>query len=119
RDEEVVPDELHTVTEPLRQRAPRLPVVLRSTVFDRDDRITADELRPELGHFRARLLSALEAVGTVLEHLARRRVECDRDAVAVTGALRPLEDQVDRVLTRVEIGGEAALVADERGEPAL
>src|SRR5436305_607778 len=37
----------------------------------------------------------------------------------MTGALRSLEDRVDRGLGRVELGSEAALVADARRETAL
>src|SRR5579884_3183035 len=66
----------------------------------RDEEIVADELH-------------------ALAELARRGIEGDRDPVAMTGALRRLEDQVDRGLAGLEIRREAALVADERREPAF
>ena len=41
------------------------------------------------------------------------------DPLAVSRALGRLEDRLDRLLRRLEIGGEAALVADAGREPAL
>src|SRR4029079_19622913 len=81
RGEEVVADELHTIADRLRQPTPRVPVVLRRAVLDGDDRIALDGLGPEARHLRARLLAAFETVDAVVEHLAGRRVERDRDAV--------------------------------------
>ena len=66
-----------------------------------------------------RKVAALEAIATVAKDLARRRVERDRDALAVPGALGRLEDRLDRRLARLEVGREAALVADTGREPAV
>ncbi len=96
-----------------------VPVVFGEAVLDRDDRVALDELGPERRHRRALELAALEAVGAVAEDLARRRVERDRDAVAVPGPLGRLEDRLDRGLARLEVGREAALVADPGREPAF
>ena len=46
------------------------------------------------------MLTPLEAIDAVGEDLARRRIERDRDPVAMTRALGGLEDQVDRRLAR-------------------
>src|SRR5580765_1766520 len=119
RDEQVVADELDTVAEPVGQRPPRVPVVLRRPVLDRDDGIAVHDLRPELRHLRARLLPPLEAVDAVGEDLARRRIERDRDTLPVTRALGGLENQLDRLLARVEVRREATLVADQGREAAL
>ncbi len=62
----------------------------------------------------------LEHVGAVLEDLAGRRVEGDEDVGAglVAGGLDPREHGLQRRLVGLEVGGEAALVAD-RGREAL
>ena len=118
RDEEVVADELHAVAELACQRRPRLPVVLGGTVLDRDDRVALDAARPELGSSprrAARVPSKRYAPSRV--DLARRRIERDRDALAVARALGGLEDRLDRRLARRQVGREAALVADAGREP--
>ena len=52
--------------------------------------------------------------------LARRRVQGDEDVLArpVTRGLDALDEDPQRRLVRVEVGREAALVADRGGEPA-
>ena len=96
---------------------PAVPVVLGDAVLDRDDREAVDQAREEVGHLRRRRLAALEAVDAVGEELARRRVERDRDAVAVARPLDRVEDRLDRRLARRQVGREAALVADRGREP--
>ena len=117
--EQVVADELDAVAELARQAPPGVPVVLGAPILDRHHRIAVDDLRPEARHRRAGLGAALEAVDAVGEHFTRRRVEGDRDPLPVTGALGGLEDRLDRRLARVEVGREAALVADGGREPPL
>ena len=119
RDKEVVADQLHAVAEQVGQGLPRVPVVLGRAVLDRDHGIAVDDLRPERRQVGTRLLTALEAVDTVGEHFARRRVEGDRDPLTMPRALGGLEDRLDRRLTRLEVGCEAALVADADGEAAV
>ena len=51
-------------------------------------------------------------VPVVAEELGRRRVECDGDAVAVTGLLGRVQNRFDRTIGRIELGCEPALVAD-------
>ena len=116
-DEQVVADELDAVADPLGQRPPARPVVLGQPVLDRDERIPVGEPGVEVGHRRAVDLPALEPVDAVGEELGRGRVERDRHLLAVAGPLRRLEDRLDRLFARAEIGREAALVAD-RGREA-
>ena len=65
--------------------------------------------------------SSLEVVGAVLEDLADRRVERDRDVVAglVAGGLDALDQRLQRRLVGLEVGREAALVADRGVQAAL
>src|SRR5438105_8953110 len=119
RHEDVVADELHAVAELLRQGCPCFPVVLGAAVLDRHDGIAVDDASPETRELRRGKIASLEPVAAVGEHLARGRIECDRDPIAVTGALGRLEDRLDRRLARFEVGREAALVADAGRESPL
>src|SRR5207253_9340689 len=119
RDEDVVPDELDAIDELCGQQRPPVPVVLGQRVLERDDRVALDELREEPGHLFAALLPPLETVEAVPKDLARGRVQCDRDAVAMSGAVGGLEDRLDRRLARIEVRREAALVADPGLEPSV
>src|SRR5262249_35814460 len=119
RDEKVVADELHARPELARERGPRIPVVLRGPVLDRDDRVPIEQPLPEAGDLARPKLLPFEAVDAVLEDLARRGVERDRHALAMPGTLGSLEDHLDRRLARRKVGREAALVADGGREPAL
>ena len=97
------------------------PVVLAEAVLDRDDREAVAEVGPEVDHPGAveRAALALEPVDAVVDELARRGVERERDLVAVPGALGRLEDRLAGVVGGAEVGREAALVADARREAAL
>src|SRR5262245_18081289 len=119
RDEEVVADELHALAEPCRERLPGVPVVLGGAVLDRDDRVALDDARPEVRQVAGGLLAPLEPVQPVVVDLAHGRVERDLDPVGVPGPVDRLEDPLDRVLARREVGREPALVADGRGHPGL
>ena len=96
-----------------------VPVVLGEAVLDGDDRVAVGEARVEVGHRCAVGLAALEAVDAVGEELGGRRVERDRHALAVAGPLGRLEDRLDRLLARAEVGRETALVADGGRQAAL
>ena len=63
----------------------------------------------------------LEHVGAVGEDLARRRVERDREVVAgrVARRLDARHERLERGLVGLEVGREAALVADAAAEPAV
>ena len=119
RHEEVVADELDTLAELLRQRRPRVPVVLRAAVLDRHDGIAVDDAVPESRQLVRGEIAPFEPVAAVREHLARRRVERDRDPLAVACLVGRLEDRLDRRLARVEVGREATLVAHAGREASL
>ena len=102
RDEEIVADELAAVAELFGRLSPCFPVVLGGgAVLDRDDREALDELLPEARQLARLLLTPFEAVDAVFEDLAHRRVERDRHAVTVAGALDHLEQRLDPRLARL------------------
>jgi hypothetical protein len=117
RHEEVVADELDAVSEPRRERLPGVPVVLGGAVLDRDDRVALDDPGPELGQITGGFLSPLESVAPVAVDLAHRGIERDLDPVGVTGLVDRLQDPLDRVLARREVGREATFVADGSRQP--
>ena len=102
---------------------PAVPVLLVHPVLDREDRVAVAEVGPVGGHLLRREVAALvlELVDAVLEDLAGGRVERDRDVLAgrVAGRLDALDQRLQRRLVGVQVGREAALVADRRAEPAL
>ena len=77
------------------------------------------EVAVEAGHLLRGELAPLEAVAAVGEELARGGVESDRHPVAMARPLGGVEDRLDGDLARLEVGREAALVADTGREPAL
>src|SRR5581483_12473319 len=87
RDEEIVADELHALAELARERAPAVPVVLGAAVLERHHRIRVDDAAPEPGKLIRAEVTALEAVPAVAIHLARRRVERNRNVVSAACAL--------------------------------
>ena len=101
--------------------SPVLPRVLVEPVLDRDEREALGQGAVEVDHLGGIERPALagKVVRAVAEDLARGRVERDRDALAMPGALGRLEDRLDRALRRLEIRREASLVADGRRQPAL
>ncbi len=122
-DEQVVADELHARADTLRQRRPAVPVVFGHAVFDRHDRVARAEVGEIVGELgrRERAVLAGEHVLAVLEELARRGVDRERDLVArrVARALDRVNKQLQRFLVRREIGREAAFVAEPGRELAL
>ena len=114
--EQVVADQLDLLAEGVGQSRPALPVVLGHAVLDRDDRVAADQVRPVADHAAGieRLAFAGQMVLAVLEELGRGGVEGQNDVLArlVAGRLDRLHDEAQRLLGRIEVGGEAALVAD-------
>jgi hypothetical protein len=54
-----------------------------------------------------------------VEHLARRGVERDRHALAMSGTLRRLQHDLDHLSGRLEVRRESSLVAYAGREPAL
>ena len=117
-DEEVVADQLGAVAEALGEQLPAVPVLLVHAVLDRDHRIAGADVVPVGGHLlrRERAALVLQRVGAVLEELAGGGVEGDVDVGAglVAGGGDAGEDGLQGRLVRLEVGGEAPLVADRR-----
>src|SRR2546423_1699572 len=98
---------------------PQQLIVLRDAVLDRHDRKSTREISVEVRHAAAVDLATFEAVRAVPKELRGCRVDCNRNALAMTRALGRFEDRVDRREARAEIRREPSLVADTRGEPSL
>ncbi len=123
-DEQVVADQLEARAEPPRERGPAVPVVLGQAVLDAHDRIAVAQARvvlDQLGRAQPPPPLAREDVGAVLPEFARGRIEGERHLLArlVARLLDRLDQAAERVLVRLEIGREPALVADPGREPAL
>ena len=122
-DVQVVAHQLDLLAQHVGQVLPAVPVAFVHAVLDRDDRVLVDPAREHGRPFLRRQLQAfaLEVVLAVLVELAGRAVEADRDLLAggVAGLLDGFEQQLDRRLVARHAGGEAALVADGRGDAAF
>src|SRR5512132_564512 len=115
--EDVVADQLHLRAEVRGQDLPALPIVLGETVLDQHDRVLPNPRLPQLDHFLGcfcRLVGLEMDVLAVLPHLAGRGIEAERDLLAglQAGFDDRLEDDLDRLLVRLEVRCEAAFVAD-------
>ena len=117
-DEDVVPDELHTRAQLASEHRPAGPVAFGKTVLDGHDRILPQPVFPETHHLfgaAVGLTRLPEGVAAVAgPELARGRIERHPHVAAgrEAGGGDGLEDDVDRLLVRLEIGREASLVAD-------
>ena len=111
------------VADPVGERLPAVPVLLVHAVLDREDRVAAGEVGPVAGHLvgRERAALVLEHVAAVVEDLARRRVERDREVLAgrVARRLDARDERLERRLVGLEVRREAALVADAAAEAAV
>ena len=119
-DEQVVADELQPVAQALGQRTPRVPVVLREAVLDRDERIPPGEpvrrSRPSPApsasrpskRYRPSSKNSDEAGSSAIATLSRWPARSAASRMSV-----------DRLLGRAQVGREPALVTDRRREPAL
>src|SRR5690606_34382911 len=114
--EEIVANQLHARAQLAGEFGPARPVVLSQPVLDRDDRVLRDPAVPEADHLVGIETAALgrEAVHALLEVLGRGWVEGDADLAAwdVTGLLDSLQQYLDGLVVALQVGGEAALVAD-------
>jgi len=102
----------------------RLPVILLEGVLNGDDRVLGAELVVELKHLSLGLLLGA-VVGLVLEvqvvhlvlgvELGGGDVHADLDLASVAGGGNGLVDEVQALLVRGDIGGEATLITDVAG----
>src|SRR5580692_11093104 len=123
RYEEIVADELDAVAEGRRELLPAGPIAFRQAVLDRDDGIAIAELGVEGDHvvYARRAIARERIVLSILEKLARGGIERDCDVATrlVPGALDRGDDQVERLLRRLERRRVAALVSHERRQTAF
>ena len=121
-DEEVVADDLDLAAQRLGERRVAGPVVLVERVLDRDDRVLVDPGGEQVDHLLAgedlvggRLPELVALLVALVEELGAGAVERDGDVLVAAGRVAGLvdgvEDELDRLLV-VEVGGEAAFVAD-------
>ncbi len=121
-DEEVVADDLDLVAQRLGDRRVAVPVVLVERVLDRDDRVLVDPGGEQVDHLagwrRACRGSTSRTCSpscpprrTARSWRSRGRWRCPCRGRRVAGLVDGVEDELDRLLV-VEVGGEAALVAD-------
>src|SRR4030095_15410800 len=91
--QQIVADQLHALTETLRQQTPAVPVVLGEPVFDAQDGVLVDPVLPEVNHLSAGEGSpfAFEMIEAVTVERAGGRVEGEE-----TVAARRVSGLVDR-----------------------
>ena len=115
-DEEVVSDELHAAAEALREELPTLPVVLAHAVFDGDDGVAVAEPFEVVDHLhrgqRAALAGEAIDLGLGVPELRGGAVEGEAEVAAglVAGCDDGLDDDGERSLVALQVGGEATLV---------
>src|SRR5262249_22056901 len=115
--------ELHPVAERAGERLPPGAVVLSEAVLDGDNRVPGAPAlveRHEIRRGAARPAGLGEDVTVAVGELARGAVERERDVPPrlEAGSADGFLEEVQRLLVALERGGEAALVADRRGEGA-
>lgn len=125
RDEEVVADDLELVAEALGQLLPAVPVFLVQRVFQGDDWIFRDELRPVVDEFRGGVFG-LGFRQNVLAFLlafplAGGGVNGQREVFArlIARLFDGFHDVVEGFFRALEVRREAAFVADGGGELVL
>ena len=123
RDEQVVADQLDAAAERLGQGGPAVPVVLGHAVLDGDDRVRVHDAHPVVDELvgAQHLVLAGEVVVPVPVDLADSRVHGDGDVLTghVAGGVDGLDEELDGVLVRRQVGCEPAFVTDGRVEPPV
>src|SRR4029453_12621909 len=117
-DEEVIANQLDLVTDSVGEGLPAFPVVLVQRVFNGDQRVVGNELSVVGAHFRRGQCLAFELVSTILVELGGSNVQGKGDVRTrgVAGVLDGFLDQVQCSAVGRQVGGEAALVTEARGE---
>jgi hypothetical protein len=104
--------------EAVRQQLPAGPVVLAHAVLDREDRVAVAEPLKVVDHLCAGEVSRLArenvSRGAAVPELRGRAVECEPDLAPglISRELDRLDDDLERLLVRREVGGEPTFVAD-------
>ena len=122
-DEDIVADQLHPVADGFVEGAPALPVIFGHAVFDGADGVAVAELG-EVGHQLVRAVaqpSPAQLIAAVFVELAGGAIERNVELTSRRVARRhhALQHEVDGFLCRLEVGREAALVADVGGMARL
>ncbi len=118
-DEQVVTNELHSITEACCELHPSAPVVLGERILDRHDRVGGDQLGVVVAELLGGTRGALEPVGAVREELGRSHVESKGDVLPgpEPRLVDGLHEQVERGPVGRQVRGETALVTDGGGQP--
>ncbi|KAI3494687.1 hypothetical protein L1887_40503 [Cichorium endivia] len=108
------------------QVRPRLPVVLVEGVLDRGDRVLLDKAEVDVGELLAEPLGRVrvgvlevEVVLALLVELGRGNVERDVHLALVAGLGDGLGEDLERLVGRLDVGSESALVTDVGGVNAV
>ena len=120
-NEQVVADQLDAATDLGGQGLPSIPLVLIQRILDGNQRVVRDELLVVLNHVLGRAAFTLELVQAVLEELGGGDVQGQGNVFARLEAslLDRGDDQVEGLSVGVQVGGEAALVAQTGGQAAV
>ena len=122
--EEVVANQLHAAAEALGEELPALPVVLAHAVFDGDDGVAVAEAFEVVDHLdrgkRAPFAGEAVDLGLGVPELRGGAVEGKAEVAAglVPGSDDGLDDDGERSLVALQVGGKAAFVAHARCEAA-
>src|SRR6266849_8885490 len=100
---------------------PAVPIVFRHAVFDADDRVDVNPLLIQVDQLERRQRQAFpgELVAPLLVELAGSGVKRQGDLITrlVPGLADRLDDELEGVLVRGQVGREAALVPHSGREP--
>ena len=119
-DEKIIADELNFFAQLLREMFPADVIFLVHAVFDRYDRVLANEIRVVCNEFLGGTFHAFpdEIVNAVFVKFRSGRVEREHDVFArtETGAFNSGQNQLNRRFVRRQVRREAALIADRGNE---
>ncbi len=93
-DEQVVAHQLDTPAQAVREQLPAVPIVLRHAVLDADDGVAPDPRLVQVDQLRSRQRPSLprQAISVLVEELAGRGVDGERDVLAL-----PVAGRADRL----------------------
>ena len=116
--EEIVADELNSISHRVGEVNPPTPIIFGQRVFDTHQREISQERLVVAGHPLHRSIGALEGVRAVGEELRRRNVESESDVAAQrqTGRLDRPPNQLQRGAVVRQIRCETAFVTQTRRE---
>ena len=117
--EQIIPNELDLIPQGVSEELPSLPVIFRHPIFDRDNRILPNPIRPEFDHLLRLPLTLIRFLEDVLplariEEFARRRVEGQTDIYPgpIPCLCNGFENGFRSFVVRFEIRSKSSLVPD-------